>query len=63
MPIPQSDDSSSSESEEEENSGLSKRDRAKDDTLAYLIGPRRDGKILNKGTEQFLMLMNVLPSW
>jgi hypothetical protein len=48
VPIPQSDDSSSTDSEEEEEHGPSKRDRNKEDTLAYLVGPRRDGKILNK---------------
>ena len=48
MEGPQSDDSSSTDSEEEEEHGPSKRDRNKEDTLAYLVGPRRDGKILNK---------------
>ena len=48
VPIPQSDDSSSTDSEEEEENGTRYRDRNKDDTLAYLVGPRRDGRILNK---------------
>ena len=68
IPIPQSDDSSSTDSEEEEESGPRKRDRNKDDSLAYLVGPRRDGRVLNKdGTiidvnESFVVTINERPA-